>query len=505
MNDIENAYSDLIARIEQIPFADGAEFLYGAFRTLSKSDFLIPGKHFLSVFEMAAIAKWIYLNAHSRKPRPVDWASVINAYKTLWREVENQTVYPDNPEVIASFILRFVYQQLIWKITQSKMQGNFQRTLGVFGGKSSSARELHRMFEDASGLPLEEFMKIAHAMYGIFSNQERVPAHIFADTLLQYFTPAHISNAERILVATRGQFRKYYESHASALLSGIPYELNPLLRYPIMLRDDHYWCVYPELINYASTRGLYFYIADKVGGVFNQAFSCAFEDYVYKLFLDLSMAENILTEDDERRAGWKGKTNDLTIFLGDSAILFECKNSCLFSISKRSASPSDLVTDIRRNLANAKEKVGLFQLHLKLEAIRNGRLPEPLKTRYASVKKFYPVILLHDEIWFANRAETLKNLIDNELRTNSVDVFEYQIWHVEELEHLLKTVPQSELLRTIEDKFSSPECRSLDLSVYLSHKFGLKHLGLNLFVPTGDSKAWAILRKLADADNRCID
>src|ERR1039458_3274184 len=274
-----------------------------------------------------------------------------------------------------------------------------------------------------------------------------------------------------MLVATRSKFAKYYETYASQLPSGIPYELNPLLRYPIMLRDDQYWWVYPELINYASTRGLYFYIADKVGGPFNQAFSRAFEDYVYNLFLYSVNAENIVTENDERQAGWKGKTNDLTIFLGDAAILFECKNSCLFSISKRSATPIDLVADIKRNLVNAEEKVGLFQLHSKLEAIRNGKLPEVLKSRYASVKKFYPVILLHDEIWFANREETLKNLIDNELKRNGIDGFVYQIWHIEELEHLLKTIPRGELLRAIEGKFNSPECRSLDLLVYLSEKY----------------------------------
>jgi hypothetical protein len=505
MTEVEKAYSDLIGKTEQIPFADGIGFLYAGFRALTESNFSVPGKSFLNAFEIAAIAKWVYLNAHSRKPHPIDWASVLNAYKLLWKEAENQTDYPDDPEVIASFVLRLAYQQLIWNVSPIKMEQNFQRTMGIFGGNSASSIALRGKFEEGSGLPLDVFLNISKVMYGIFRQLQSAPAHEFASTLQRYFTVAQISNAEKMLVATRSKFRKYYETYASQLPSGIPYELNPLLRYPIMLRDDQYWCVYPELINYASTRGLYFYIADKVGGPFNQAFSRAFEDYVYNLFLYSVNAENIVTENDERQAGWKGKTNDLTIFLGDAAILFECKNSCLFSISKRSATPIDLVADIKRNLVNAEEKVGLFQLHSKLEAIRNGKLPEVLKSRYASVKKFYPVILLHDEIWFANREETLKNLIDNELKRNGIDGFVYQIWHIEELEHLLKTIPRGELLRAIEGKFNSPECRSLDLLVYLSEKYSLKHLGVRMFVPNGVSKALNIFKKLADDDAHCMD
>jgi hypothetical protein len=271
------------------------------------------------------------------------------------------------------------------------------------------------------------------------------------------------------------------------------------------LRDDRYWCVYPELINYAATRGLYFYIADAVGGAFSQAFGEAFEEYVCRQLVDCMGSEMVLTEKDERQSGWNGKTNDLTVISGDSAILIECKNSGLFSVSKRSGSPADLAADIKKNLANAEKGKGLFQLHEKVDAIQRGLIPEPLKTRYASVTKLYSVVLLHDEIWFANRPQILKNLIDDELRAHGIQGFEYQIWHVEELEYLLKAVPASDVFNVVARKFSSPECMSLDLSVFLSSRYKPEPSRIRLFTPNGDSKALRIIRRLAETDVQCPD
>ena len=39
----------------------------------------------------------------------------------------------------------------------------------------------------------------------------------------------------------------------------------------------------------------------------------------------------------------------------------------------------------------------------------------------------------------------------------------------------------------------------MDLSSFLSKKYGMKNLGIEMFVPGGESRAWTILRPLADA------
>jgi hypothetical protein len=70
------------------------------------------------------------------------------------------------------------------------------------------------------------------------------------------------------------------------------------------------------------------------------------------------------------------------------------------------------------------------------------------------------------------------------------------------LELLLKTVPREQLPTVLEEKFNDPRYSSLDLTAYLSGRFGLPDLSISLFLPHGESKALTVLRKLADADNK---
>lgn len=102
--------------------------------------------------------------------------------------------------------------------------------------------------------------------------------------------------------------------------------------------------------------------------------------------------------------------------------------------------------DVRKNLANSAERTGLFQLYDKLQAIKDGRLPPALSARYDGVQHFFPVILLYDQIQFANADSVLGNLLQSELRGSGISNFSYQIWHIEELEDLLHLVPNNELV-----------------------------------------------------------
>ena len=63
------------------------------------------------------------------------------------------------------------------------------------------------------------------------------------------------------------------------------------------------------------------------------------------------------------------------------------------------------------------------------------------------------------------------------------------------------TVPREQLPTVLDEKFNDPRYSSLDLTAYLSCRFGLPGLGISLFLPHGESKALKILRKLADADD----
>lgn len=503
MTDAETALDNLIARSEQVPLAIGIPALHAQLRELANSNFLIRKKPWLNAAELLRISKLVYLNGSgSKRSIQVDFAALLNANKELWRASDAQTTYTDDPQFLGSFILRFVYQQLPANITSRKVESNYLRAVALYGGQSEAALKLRKQFESSSGIGLERFLNIAAALYLIFMRESSIADYRVFEMLSERFDRAEISRALRILSATRRQLRRYHEGVAAKSPTSSPYEFNAIYRFPILQHDDRYWCVFPELINYAATRGLYFYISDGLGQSFSAAFADAYEEYMRQLCVDFLGSERVITEKIERGLGWDGKTNDLTLILGEAAILLECKNSGLFSLSKRTAEVVDLASDIRKNLANAEKRKGLFQLYDKIEAIRLGQVPEKVKALYANVKRFYPVVLLHDEIWYANQSEALKNLIDIELRKNGIVDFDYQIWHVEEFQTLVKLVSADRLLNIIAEKYADPHFRQWDLSTYLGQLYKLADLDLSLFVPSGESKPWGLLRRLADANRR---
>ena len=208
----------------------------------------------------------------------------------------------------------------------------------------------------------------------------------------------------------------------------------------------------------------------------------------------------ILTEKDERNLGWTGKTNDFTLFIGELAILFECKTSALFRSAKKHASLEEVRDDLKKNLVNPKGRKGLFQLHEKIDAIKSKRLPEELNKRYGSVKKFYPVILLYDQIQFANKPEALRNLLDAELRSSGIEQFQYQVWHVEELENLFELVTTGDIARVIVTKFETEKATPWDLNTLLYEETGKKHRYLCpfMFIPKGNTLALKVLESLSD-------
>jgi hypothetical protein len=202
----------------------------------------------------------------------------------------------------------------------------------------------------------------------------------------------------------------------------------------------------------------------------------------------------VLTEDDERRLGWAGKTNDVTAILGDSAVLIECKLSGLYVNAKRTASPENIIEDVRKQIADAKDRRGLFQLHDKIHAIKTGLLPQKLFDKYKNVKHFFPVLLLFDDISNANAAEVLGNIIRDELRKNGVDAFEYQIWHLEELEWLTEQ-SGTDSLAWIAEKFSS-KYQAMDLNSFVADKAHKEFLRPIMYLPEGNTRAIQILKGL---------
>ena len=313
-------------------------------------------------------------------------------------------------------------------------------------------------------------------------------------------TPDTLAGLLATLFATRAQRLTFHKEKLEVQKpSEKPYELNSLLRYPVIRHADEFYCPYPQLIAYAVTRGLFFRFSEEDGKHFREPFRKSTESHVKEVLKAVLSNAEILTEEDERTLGWNGKTNDVTAIMGDCALLIECKLSGLYLESKRTASLQAIISDVRMQIADPEERRGIFQLYEKSQAIRSGRFPARLREKYRNVKKIYPVLLLFDEIQMANRAEVLGNIIQNELKSNGVEGFKYQIWHLEELDWLTEFA-KSASMDWIAEKFEAKN-EAVDLSSFLADKTGNDFLRLTLYLPEGDTKAIRILQGLVDAES----
>jgi hypothetical protein len=101
---IDEAVKTLIAETEHLPLPAYVNFLHTQFRRLSQAGFAIPSESWLNAFELATVAKLVYLNGHGRQSQAFDFSRALNAYKHLWRLAESHVHYSDDPEQLACFM-----------------------------------------------------------------------------------------------------------------------------------------------------------------------------------------------------------------------------------------------------------------------------------------------------------------------------------------------------------------------------------------------------------------
>jgi hypothetical protein len=491
--------------VRKCPFPDSLKPVRDKWEELSGTGYLEQQREpWFSAFQLANLVKFLVIYAKdARYQTNFELSRPFNYYKDFWAAAEAEAEYSDQAEFIAAFIFRFLYQQLPYFIHRIRVPQLFNATRSLYlSTEQSDDAHLHwtiSQFHREFGLPLDTFLRISEGLWSFFGK------HLNADveslrSCLEDADRRYLDRAIDILSADRAKFKKFYDSGKVEAFREIPYEFNPLLRFPIIFHESKYWAPIPELVAYSATRGLYFLLADAFSEPFKKRFGDIFSAYVVSLFISRLCRSQILTEEDERKLGWQGKTNDFTLIFGEKAFLFECKASALFSGSKKESSVESIAVDVRKNLANHKHRSGLFQLYDKIEAIKKKHLPQSLNALYTNVRQFFPVVLIYDRIDYANHPQTLRNLLDAELTTNGVQDFRYQIWHSEEIEHALELIPLDDIPRALEEKFLSPVYSNWDLNTYLfeTTKRRLPYLRVSCCVPKGESQALRIIRSLAN-------
>lgn len=397
------AFQRFIKEIKKFPVSDTLPHVRDRFARLTEHGFFLPDEPWLNSAQLAAFAKFLLLLGCERsKYMSLDLARPLNRYKDFWSAAEKENPYPRDSEYLGAFIFRFVYQQLPFIIFPERIPKSFSRTRAIYVGPSERQLRICSEFEQLSGIPLDIFLGVAERLYSFFLAHPRADGGLL-ETHLGAIEKGHLASTLSLLAADRSRFKEICGQTQAARVAERPYEFNPLLRFPLIRQGPYLLCPYPELIVYAATRGLYFYLADECGTAFQDNFGHLFSHHAKELTAGRLGKSSMLTEQDERALGWDGKTNDFTVILQDKAVLFECKTSGLFFSSKRGASLEDIRTDLKKNLANPKHRSGLFQLHDKIEAIKSGKLPPALAGKYVPIKEFFPVLLLYDQIQFANK------------------------------------------------------------------------------------------------------
>jgi hypothetical protein len=475
--------------IRKIPYPGAFASIHALFKELSDHRFHVLDKPWLNAYELAAMTNYVAMFGTSKRNHkllfPLD--EPLNAFKKLWKFAEESNSYSDNPAYVATFILRIVYQQLPYVIHPGRIPSMFSRMNRLLSTDAMNAYVTEKL-----GVECKSFFNAAEILFEHFSRSAMYKERDLAGVLDEHALRKGLT----ILSATRLQRLSFHRDKLEAKSpSEKPYEINSLLRYPIIRCGEELYCPYPQLIGYAATRGLFFRFSEEDGVDFREPFGQSTESHVKEVLGAALPNAEILTEKDERDLGWKGKVNDVTAIMGESALLIECKLSGLYVDTKRTASPEKIISDLRKQIADAKDRRGLSQLYDKCQAIRSKLLPAKLMEKYKNVKLIYPVLLLFDEIQMANSAEVMGNIIQDELKANGVEGFEYQIWHLEELDWLAGFA-KSDCIDWIAEKFAAKN-KTMDMSSFLADKTGKSFLKLILYMPEGDTKAIRILLNLA--------
>ena len=505
--EVETAFEHFQREIQFLPFPESFVLIHQFFQELTANDFLIPQKQWLHAAEIAALAKFIILDGTTLEIPRYDLAPPLNSYKVLWKAAEQATAGPANDMEAGLFMFRLLYQQLPFMIYRGRVGQFLSRTQRMFACKfefEGAERTLERDLMALTGVGLNDFVRVVQIIFRAFKKSPDLERAALVSHVPHSMT-LPLEQVLDFLSASRKGFSDMCRKYESSDVNQKPYEFNPLMRYPIINDRGTLWAPYPEMIIHAaSSYGLFFAMGARLGEKAKGRFGKALEAFVVSVARTRLADSMILTEEEERSAGWTGKTNDITLLVQDAAILIECKVSMLYSASKKTATSHDIIADLRKNVANpkAKDRSGVYQLHSKIEAIKKGSLPESLKLRYKNVRRIFPVVLLHDQVKYANAEVILGTLLKEELQRNGVQPFPFQIWHLDEFEDLLSFVRAESLVETVTEKFVDRRFREWDLDTFLHEKTGMPQLIPHLFVPEGQEGLYKRLHDLSEKQKR---
>ena len=325
-------------------------------------------------------------------------------------------------KAIASFLLRTIGKQVQW---DRNIRYMLSRTLYLFEEliDHDSASEyikdiVNSKFKKQFGVSLRDFIKIGAILFAGSSNQKRGLRRDYLEKARNLGMPVPDDDTVRaclnLIACSPNQFKN------DKLF--IKYNLNPLLRYPIIRiwdnsdsddpYDDKFIAPIPNLLMYRITIGLYYQLYNLFGEDFSREFGDLFELYVSKILDGFKLSSRVLSEDEvdiyiksKGKKGWKPKRPDWTIFTEEGIILIECKTT-------------HYTNDMYERGINAKSMACFKQIRKSLVQFDNfeHQLPELCKKLGESLEdmKILRVIVSFEPLWGLNDGP-LKEYIDGRI------------------------------------------------------------------------------------------
>lgn len=250
------------------------------------------------------------------------------------------------------------------------------------------------------------------------------------------------------LSANRGKFLETLERLSSMNPKTAMCGISPLFSYPFVRPWDdgspdgyktRITSPVPDLIAYKASHGVYYHLFSKYGIEFSNAFGYIFEEYVGRLLQSCFSSDRVIPES-EITGG--SKKPDFIVTDGDTAIVVECK---AFRYTK------ELLTDSTpESLNNVLDKVrkALVQIQEFIEANKTCSF------RGRTFKRFLPIIVTYGRMYML-RAPALRIPLEKMLRDNNIELSEWYMLDIHELEllepHLSAGEDLSHIMESISD------------------------------------------------------
>jgi len=176
--------------IKKFPFPGAFLPVRNVLESLAANNFLVPGQPWFSAFQLASFVKFLIIYGSEETPRTeFDLSRPFNRYKKFWAAAEKENEYPGQPDFVAAFIFRFIYQQVPYIVHRSRISVMFGRAKDLY--LSNPTAVTTRMpwslsaFEHKANVPLDVFLRAAQNICAMYLKCRKADKESLTKTLDQ--------------------------------------------------------------------------------------------------------------------------------------------------------------------------------------------------------------------------------------------------------------------------------------------------------------------------------